>query len=471
MRAAAAALLAGLLAAEAAEAQGRIVTVRDAGEFVAAFMGAKPGHEISLVPGVYRIGRMATPIGGEEDRPIVVRAEKLGEVRIEVNAAEGIVVGHPWWRFENLDIQGVCNPPQGCEHAFHIVGRASNTVIRRNRMTEFNAMIKGNGLGDGKERAYPYDVLIEDNFMHNAAGRPYVGPVTPVDVVGGRRWTLRGNFIADFAKTVGDQVSYGAFLKGNSREGVFERNLVVCEWRHTGGIRVGLSFGGGGGESPAICEGGDCRVKHTGGVMRNNVIMNCPNDAGIYVNTAQDTKIFNNTIYNANGVDVRFPESSAEIRNNIIAGGIRSRDDGQAVAENNLVTGYGFMNWAPGGARYVKRRLQGQDTKFPNYVSAENVRWAQDLVDGIAEFVGSSWLGRGNGSFDSWFMAPAAGDLRLSDGSDIVDKGEVLKDVRNDFCGAPRRSPPHDIGAIEYGRDPCDLRFKLDEAAELSARR
>lgn len=465
------AALAAAVAAGAASAETKKVTVDDSKELLAAFLAAKPGHEITLAPGLYHIGRLATAAGGTEAEPIVLRADKLGEVLIQVRAVEGFVVGHPWWRFENLDIEGACKRPTECEHAFHIVGRASHTVIRHNRMTEFNAMIKGNGLTVGGERSYPNDVLIEDNFMHNSTGRAFRGPVTFVDVVGGRRWTLRGNFLADFAKTVDNRVSYGAFLKGNSRDGVFERNLVICEWRHTGGIRVGLSFGGGGGEPASICEDGECAVKHTGGIMRNNVIMNCPSDAGIYVNSSRNTKIFNNTIFNANGIDVHFPQSSAEIRNNIIAGGIRSRAGGEVVAENNLVTGFGFMNWAPGGARYVKRRLEGQDVKYPNYVSAENVRWAQDLVDSIVEYVGSSWIGRGNAEFESWFVAPAAGDFRLEDGSEIVDRGEVLKLVRKDFCGAPRRLPPHDLGAIEYGLDLCSIRAKLDEAARLSVRR
>ena len=129
------------------------------------------------------------------------------------------------------------------------------------------------------------------------------------------------------------------------------------------------------------------------------------------------------------------------------------------------------MNWGPGGARYIKRRLEGQDLNFPNYVSQDNVRWAQDIVDSVAEFVGSSWIGRGNGRFESWFRAPAAGDFALADGADIIDKGEVLKEVRDDFCGRTRRTPPHDMGAIEYGGEACSIRAKLDEAAGLSVRR
>ena len=464
-------------AASAGPAQARTTVTNDA-ELAAAVAQAKPGDDIVLAPGVYQMRLMPTRTAGTEAEPIVVRAERLGEARIELSAkwgyqTEGFVVSKPWWRFENLELVGVCKDHWECEHGFHIVGEASHTVIRNNRLVDLNAMIKGNGLTEkaSGKRSYANDVLIEGNAFYNREIRRVRAPVTPIDVVGGRRWIIRDNVIADFGKSGGDGVTYGAFLKGNSRDGLFERNLIVCEWRHSGGIRIGLSFGGGGGESKAICEDGDCTYKHTGGMMRNNIIMNCPADAGIYVNTARDIKIFNNTIFAANGIDVRFPQSSAEIRNNVIASGIRSRDDGKIVAENNLTTGFGFMNWGPGGARYVKRRLEGQDRNYPNYVSTENVRWAQDLVDHVAEFVGSSWLGRGDSRFQSWFVGPMAGDFRLADGDDIVDQGEVLKEVRDDFCGNPRKFPPHDLGAIEYGGKVCSVAARLAEAAKLGVPR
>ena len=65
---------------------------------------------------------------------------------------------------------------------------------------------------------------------------------------------MRRNFIHDFRKASGDEVSYAAFLKGNSREGLFEGNVVSCVHSagDTGGYRVGLSFGGGG-RAPIRC--------------------------------------------------------------------------------------------------------------------------------------------------------------------------------------------------------------------------
>lgn len=58
----------------------------------------------------------------------------------------------------------------------------------------------------------------------------------PDDVV------VEANRISDFEKGGGDTISYAAFLKGNSKDGVFERNLVVCSEHFSGGVRVGLSF-------------------------------------------------------------------------------------------------------------------------------------------------------------------------------------------------------------------------------------
>ena len=174
-------------------------------------------------------------------------------------------------------------------------------IIRGNRLHEYNAMIKMNGTNDRSvkkgqrpQRIYPNDVLIENNIFFNPAIRDTGNPVTPIDVVGGRRIIIRGNLIADFAKSGRDKISYAAFLKGMSREGIFERNLVICELAHSGHIRVGLSFGGGGTGKGLFDEpvGG---TEHSDGIMRNNIIMNCPNEVGIYLNKSSNTKIYNNT--------------------------------------------------------------------------------------------------------------------------------------------------------------------------------
>jgi len=263
---------------------------------------------------------------------------------------------------------------------------------------ETTVTIKGNG--QGNPFVFPDDVVIEGNELYNSTLRITGNPVTPIDVVGGRRWVIRGNFIHDHGKGGGDGISYAAFLKGNSRSGLFERNLVICERDHTGGIRLGLSFGGGGTAPESICEGGTCTPEHQDGVMRNNLIVNCPQDVGIYLNKAARTGIYNNTLYNTTGIDVRFTASTADLRNNLLSGAIRNRDGGTS-------------------------------TKATNREGVTPLQWT------------------------TWFVNPAGSNFALLDGSQIVNLAQPLAQVPDDYCGKARGSAP-DIGAVEYGGAICN---------------
>ena len=393
---------------------GRAVEVATMRGLIAAVAAARPGDVITLAPGVYR-SRVSqgiiTTIPGTADRPITVRADRLGAVKIEIEATIGFKIASPYWIFENLDIGGVCARHSTCEHAFQVIGRGRSLVLRNNRLHDFNAPIKGNGIEIDGARSFPDDALIENNSIYNNTPRKTDNPVTLVDVVGADRWTLRANLIADFAKDGGNHVSYAAFLKGNSADGVFERNLVVCEMRLTGGTRVGLSLGGGG-TGTSSCRDGDCSVEHRGGIIRDNIIMNCP-DVGIYLNRARDTKIYNNTLYQTLGIDVRFSTSTADIRNNILDGRILDRDGGTSTVADNLIASEG------------------------------------------------AWFGAwfGGRDFATWFVDPARIDFTLANGARIVDRGAALADVGDDFCGRARDDGRPDLGAIEYGAArPCDPR-------------
>ncbi len=399
-----AAVVAVLLASPLAfvpHALARDVPVSTATELRAAVEGAQPGDVILLADGTYEItGNIRANATGTAARPIIVRALTPLAARIRFDALEGFMVTGPYWTFQDLDIEGVCADHSDCEHAFHIVGDADHTVIRGNRVYDFNAHIKANGLGT--PRVWPDDVLVEDNEFFNETPRATSNPVTPIDVVGGRRWIVRGNFIHDHQKVDGNGISYAAFLKGNSREGLIERNLVVCELLHTGGTRLGLSFGGGGSSPDPICEDGTCSPEHQNGVMRNNVIVSCPADVGIYVNECAGCRVLHNTLYRTSGIDVRFAASSVEVRGNVLSGRVRARDGATLDANGNL------------------------------------------------EMVSDTQL-------EAWFEAPAIGDLTLVDGSAFVDQGVPSADVTDDFCGNDRDDGRPDLGAVEYDGDgPCD---------------
>ncbi len=387
------------------EARAAEVPVSTAAELQAAISDAAPGDEIILAPGIYAIpSKLSCTADGTAEAPIVVRAEALGEAVVEMDNAEGFHIQGAHWQVTQLEIVGVCADDSACEHAFHITGDAEGTYIHHNRVEGFNAHIKANGTNTGPmgERVWPDDVVIEYNEFFNPAPRQTSNPVTLIDVVGGRRWLVRANYIHDFAKGQGNNISYAAFLKGNSRDGVFERNLVVCEWLHSGGVRLGLSFGGGGSSPDSICEDGSCTPEHQDGIMRNNIIAHCPADVGIYVNEGANTLIYNNTLYDTTGIDMRFEATTGEVRNNILDGEVRNRDASTANFASNL-------EMVP-------------------------------LVD-----------------LQAWFVDPEALDFSLADGAALVDQGENLGEVIDDYCANIRDDGTHDLGALEYDGDGmCD---------------
>ena len=399
------ALLAPLHAPSPAHAQRR-VDVTSVAELRAAVNAAAPGDDIVLAPGTYDIqGKIAVRRAGRPDAPITLRALELGEAILRFDDPEGFHVLAAHWTFARLHIEGACSTHNACEHAYHIVAEADFTTIRENRLVDYNAAIKGNGDEVGGTRVFPDDVVIEYTEIFNRSARNTGNPVTPIDVVGGRRWIVRGNFIHDFEKGGGNRISYAAFLKGNSRDGLFERNLIVCEWLHSGGIRLGLSFGGGGSQPERICEDGTCTPEHQGGVMRNNIIARCPADVGIYLNEAADAKVLHNTLYRTGGIDVRFQASTVELTGNLMDGRIRERDGGTANDRGNLVAS-----------------------------TADLMRW----------FADPDQLG---------FGLSAVGIAQ------IVDGGATGPDVTDDWCGRTRDASP-DLGAIEYedGASGCETK-------------
>jgi hypothetical protein len=409
-----------------------------------ALREAQPGDTILLASGTYVTGTISTGTAGTKDHPITLRSAELGGARLRSTVNELIRVHAPYWIFEGLDI--ACSGHGGCEHAFHITGPADHTIIRNNRIHDFDTHIKGNG----ENGSFPADVLIESNMFFNSDVRQTNRPAHPIDVVGGVGWTVRGNLIADFGSTGGP--SFAGYMKGHSSHGMFERNLVICELkRKSTGLTVGLSFGGGG-TGAEFCQGG-CAYEHENGIMRNNIIMNCPKDIGIYLNRAHATQVLNNTLYDTYGMDVRFPETSSEIRDNVIAGGIRLRDGALAIETDNLIAGTRFSSFIPPGLRFLKSKLEGVTRKYPNYTpftlaeGERSVDWAEEKLSGM-------WFMRGTHTLDEVFSYPKLARFDLAPGQDLpVSAASPL--VPDDFCGHRRPADRHTIGAVEPKAGAC----------------
>jgi parallel beta-helix repeat protein len=89
---------------------------------------------------------------------------------------------------------------------------------------------------------------------------------------------------------------------------------------------IGASFGGGGTGKPFFRDN-DQTYEHRGGIIRNNVFVRCQ-DAAIYINKGQGCKIYNNTLFECGlTIQIRFSQSSAWVRNNLVKAALRSRNE------------------------------------------------------------------------------------------------------------------------------------------------
>lgn len=428
------------------------ITVSTGSALAGAIAAANPGDTIVLAPGEYRLGGGTTNIQrpGSAARPITVRAAQPGKARIHSETTELFKIFVPYWIFEGIAFEG----GEGTHHAFHVVAGADHTTFRGNRFRNFHAAIKGNPEG-GKSPSF---VTIERNAVFNDAPRQTDDPVTAIDVVGGDGWVLRDNFIADFAKDGGDEIAYGAFLKGASSNGIFEGNLVVCEWRHKGGYRVGLSFGGGG-TDPAYMGG--ATDEHSHGIMRNNIVLNCPEAEGIYLNRASGSKIYNNTIYDAYGITARFPATTpSDIRNNIISGAVATRAGAAVLTRDNVETGRSIGEYIPSAVRALNLSISEYGKRWPSIFTSGRIAWASRTIDGLADWLGRSSFGRGVSDFGDWFADPKVGNFERRDAARFPPRGQPVPEVATDFCGQKRRGTT-DLGAVEYTAGRCDVAGRI----------
>ena len=317
-------------------ANANIVLVSSPAETEKAIAKARPGDVITLLPGTYRFNRKYIDVrqAGTDTARITVRAESPNTVFLEFNMLEGFKVSAPYWTFENLQIHGVCQIHGNCEHAFHIVGNATHFIARNNTIIDFNAHFKINA----ENQVFPDYGLIEGNTLTNSSIRKTDNPVSPIDLVAASHWQIRHNLITDFVKAGGDKISYGAFAKGAGSDNHIEQNIVICEYKlqDIPGQRVGLSLGAGG-SGKKYCRDESCITEQYGSLIQSNLIASCSDD-GIYINRAASTKIIHNSLIDTGGITVRFGESSAEVRENLVDGIIRTRNGGLLHATDNFDT-------------------------------------------------------------------------------------------------------------------------------------
>lgn len=310
----------------------RTQVVHDGAELQRAALKAQAGDIILLAPGIYVLrSRLSQSRDGRPDAPITVRAQRPGEVRLRMEGGT-IHQSRAYWLYENLLIEGHCGPVgQACEHAFHVVGAARHVVIRNNRIQNFSAHIKVNG----ENGQFPDGGLFQFNTLSNDTALA-TEILTPFDLVGASHWVVADNQVSHFIKATSHYPSYGLFMKGGGEGGRIERNLVMCaiggDVSH-GGSRVGISLGGGL-TGPRFCPDGRCLFEHKGGVIRNNVIVDC-NDVGIDNNRATQSVIAHNTVIRTLGIGLRATPSDATVYGNVVDGPIQARQGSTIKLDHN----------------------------------------------------------------------------------------------------------------------------------------
>lgn len=350
--------------------------VRTAEQLRAAIHEANPGEVIELLPGIYRFNNyVMTRRAGTGHRPIVVSGRDPTTVIVEFATEEGFFVNQPHWIFQNLTIKGVCEADSHCEHAFHVVGEARGTKIRNNRIEDFNAHIKINGVGED----WPDGGVIEFNTLTNNRLRKTGQPVTLIDLVGANQWLITDNFVSNFVKGGLDRTSYGIFMKGAGKGGRIERNLVLCTTREISqaGVRVGISVGGGG-TGQEFCRDKACKAEFFTGLVANNIVAHC-NDFGIDVFRSGLITIAHNTLINTAGIDVRESPATAHLYGNLVEGMVRARNG--AKAKNEMNEAVSLLDVFQ-GADQLNLRWRNQPGKIPSLPLVTNDFCKRDRSDG-----------------------------------------------------------------------------------------
>ncbi|GAB3516711.1 polysaccharide lyase domain-containing protein [Photobacterium alginatilyticum] len=378
------------------------VFVSDPEMLIKALKDVLPGQHIVLRNGTYPIrGKRlrTTKLSPTALQPITLRALEPGKATIELDSSEGLYINRPHWRISGLRFIGKCKHQSRCEHAIHVVGNAGNTLIEHNEFIDFNAAIKVNRDKD----AFPDHGIIRHNHFFFTAPRDVAKPVTPINVDHGNNWLISRNIIRDFIKLGGNQVSYGAFIKGGSVKGAIENNLVICNSTQQDftGSRIGLSLGGGG--MAQQHRRGESEAETVEALIRNNIVIRC-NDAGIYINRGKHSAVSNNILYGTQGIDIRYPQSDTYVANNILNGNITQRDRGKADSKANLVSSRRFWfgeeaidSWflSPGDGNFTvtseqtRKQLHSHAVPYQLLPGHENKDFCGNRISSNSRFRGS----------------------------------------------------------------------------------
>ena len=309
----------------------RTVTVRNADELVAAVRRAEPGTVVLLGDGEYRLRSsldFAKPDvvlaseSGHRDR-VVIRGDGMNEksvgVALSISASRvtiaDLTVGNVG--YHGIQIRGENGVAHAVVQNVHIVDTGQQLL---------KGSLSANGL-------HSEDCIVACSLFEYTSHAPS-DYTNGVDVLGGHRWIVRDNrFLRIRGPAEGGWKAGPAILFWReSADTVVERNVVEDSYR---GIALGLV--------EPVREGRMATYDHTGGMIRDNVLVNRNSwaDEGIEVNAARDVGIEGNRLLKYGlpwSISVRFPVTTATVVETRANQPLALRDGARATERGNLWT-------------------------------------------------------------------------------------------------------------------------------------
>jgi hypothetical protein len=327
-------------------ASGSTIRVRpsQAGRLAAIISGAPAGATILLADGTYRL--ISTLVVSRAGVAIRSLSGRPGAVVLDGSYATGDLVAVA---ASNVTIAEV-TLTRTKNHLVHVVPRDGGPTIRGTRLYRLRLLDSGEQFvkvnPNAARSAFADAGRVEcSSFRLSDRGRPHVASsflpcyTGGIDAHGARGWIVRLNRFEQIRCADGLAEHAVHFWTG-SRDTLVERNVIVDCAR-------GIGFGLGERTDWARRYADQSEagyVGHYGGIIRNNVVVaSRPGmDTGIGLEQARRARVYHNTVYagaRATGyfssLDYRFPNTTADIRNNLVTR-ITARDGASARLARNV---------------------------------------------------------------------------------------------------------------------------------------
>lgn len=313
---------------------------------------AEPGSTILLEDGTYRLNRPLVfrkpdvwirSKSGDRNRVILDGKMDAGELKRETCINDIIAVRASNVTVADLSIRhardhGIHISPQGESNITNVVMHDIHVYDCGQQLIKVNS----NGMNPlyWADEGILEDSLIEfiDNSIMQDIGHSfYTGGI---DVHGGKDWRIRRNVFRNIQRD-GKMMEHAVHMWSSSRGTVVEQNRFVNCYRAIGfGMKTtskGLVR-----EYPDG-KGAKSYFDHIEGIVQNNFIFNRRGihlETGIELMNVIDVKVYHNTVVSQDkpfsSIEYRWPNTRAEIANNIVSHRIIRRDGAQAILRGNI---------------------------------------------------------------------------------------------------------------------------------------